>query len=305
MKQAPENRLVGEILGMSADYLAERGVDNAAHAAKLLMGRLLDCKPLALAMRMHEPLGETRLAAMRRGVKRVADGEPLQYVLGEWDFMGHRFKVDRRALIPRPETEGLVERALGCDSAWNREDPLVVDVGTGSGVIAISLALACSRVHVVALDAEVEALELAAENADMHGVRDRITFVLGDLPDAVDPESVHMIVANLPYIPTRTVETLPREIRDHEPRTALDGGPRGLSIITTVVQDAALALVPGGMLWLEIGEEQGEAVTALLLEAGFETPRVSPDLNGRSRYASARLPDLAIPPQEPLFPSAD
>jgi len=285
---ALEVKTLGAVLDAGAGYLAARRVEYPRVACELLAARLLGCKRLELATRFPEPLSEEHLAAMRRGVKRVGAGEPVQYVTGETDFMGHVLRTDRRALIPRPETEGLVELVLACDELWTGR-PSIVDVGTGSGCIAIALAMARPQALFVAIDPNADSIELAGENAGRFGLEDKIGFACAELPDCVEPETIAAIVANLPYVPTAEYERLPVHIRDHEPRSALDGGPDGLSVIEGVVLDAGMALIPGGRLFLEIGENQGESVKSLLAGSGFADITVSKDLADRDRYAAAVL----------------
>lgn len=282
-------KTVGEILNAAADYLAGKKVDEPRLAAEYLAARLLGCRRLELHLKHAQVLTAKQLDAMRRGMKRVADAEPLQYVIGQWDFMGHTFKVDRRALIPRPETEGLVEQILKCEAVWHEEKPAIADIGTGSGCIVISLALAKPQGLYLALDVSPEALELATENAASLGVTGQIAFAREELCDLIEPSSLDAIVANLPYITTADYERLPAHIRNHEPRLALDGGPTGLAIVEAVVQDASMGLKPGGMLFLEIGESQADAVSTILTDAGFDSVTVTPDLAGRDRVVSARL----------------
>jgi release factor glutamine methyltransferase len=282
-------KTVAGILDATANYLSGKGVDESRLAAEHLLGRLLNCKRLEIHSRSNEVLTDKQLEAMRRGMKRLAAGEPVQYVLGQWDFMGHTFKVDRRALIPRPETEVLVETVLKCGSLWSRQKPVIVDVGTGSGCIAISLALAKPDALYLALDTSNEALELARENAVALGLAEKVAFTNGEMCDLVEPTSLDAIVANLPYIPTAEYERLPVHIRNHEPRVALDGGPNGRAVIELVVQDAAMALKPGGFLFLEIGEDQAAAVSALLESTGFDAIETLKDLAGRDRVVKGVL----------------
>ena len=278
------------ILEASADYLSRHGVEEARLKSELLLARLLNCKRLELALRYGQALGEKHLEAMRRGVKRLAAGEPVQYILGQTEFMGHVFKVDKRALIPRPETELLVEEVLGCASLWEGSPkPLVVDLGTGCGCIAISLALARPQGVYLAVDPSEEAIALARENARALGAGDGVTFAPAELADCLEPEMAHGIAANLPYVRTAEWERLPVHIREHEPRAALDGGASGLEVIETAVQDAAIVLRPGGLIWLEIGADQGRAVSELLEDSGFGQIRVKPDAAGHDRVVSAAL----------------
>jgi release factor glutamine methyltransferase len=280
-------RTVLQVIQAATDYLAGKGIDNARLACEHLASRLLGCKRLELYLRFNEELTDKHLDAMRRGVKRLASHEPLQYILGQWDFMGHTFKCDPRALIPRPETEQLVAAVLECEQLRDGR-PVILDLGTGSGCIAISLALARPEADLLACDTSPEALALARANARGLGADERIRFLEGDLSDKIEPESLDAIVANLPYIPTAACEQLPEPVRAYEPRRALDGGPDGLTVIEQAAQEAAIMLRPGGMLFLEIGEEQGEAVEALLEACGFHDIRLRQDLNGRDRIVEAR-----------------
>jgi len=182
-----------------------------------------------------------------------------------------------------------VRAVLDCAALWRIAAPAVVDVGTGSGCIVLSLAAARPQGRYIGIDTSGEALDVARANAVMLKLAERVAFAQGELPDIVDAESLNAIVANLPYIPTAEIDRLTPAVRDFEPRAALDGGPDGLSVIETVVNDAAMALQRGGLLFLEIGEDQGSAVTALLRESGFEEAAVTPDLNGRDRVVTARL----------------
>jgi release factor glutamine methyltransferase len=284
-------KTVQEILKTGSDYLAARNVNEPRLACELLLCRLLGSKRLELPLMSARTIEEKHLAAMRRGIKRVADGEPVQYVLGQTAFMGHVFKVDTRALIPRQDTETLVEAMLGCKTLWNRDAPAVVDVGTGSGCIVISLALAHPKGKYLALDASEEALSLARENAALLGAAERIAFERAEMSDAVEPEHCDAVVANLPYIPTAEYEKLPAHILKHEPRLALDGGPDGLTYIEQAVQDAAIALRPGGWLFLEIGFDQAARVTGFLQDAGFENVEVRRDTGGRDRVVLGRIPE--------------
>jgi release factor glutamine methyltransferase len=279
-----------DVLQAATDYLAARGVDHARLTMEQLMSHVLHCPRLQLYMRFETLLTEPELEALRQGLKRLAAGEPLQYVVGDTGFMGHTFKVDRRALIPRPDTEPLVERVLASDALWLRDAPALVEVGTGSGCIVISLALARPGSY-VGIDAHAEALELALENATRLKVADRIQFREGDLLAGLAAGSADAVVANLPYIRTADVQTLPRHILGHEPLTALDGGVDGLDLIRRLIVEASPVLRPGGWLFLEIGCDQALAVRALLEAGGYSGVTVCPDLGGRDRVVSARRPE--------------
>jgi release factor glutamine methyltransferase len=249
------------------------------------------CKRLELYVKFDQALTEKQLAAMRRGVKRLAEGEPVQYIIGSTEFMGHSFKVDDRALIPRPETELLVQEVLAAESVWQSGEPTVADIGTGSGCIVISLASAKPHARYLALDTSSDALEIAAENAERLGVLARITFAGSDISESLEPDMLDAVTANLPYIPTAEWEKLPEHIRKHEPRGALDGGEDGLDQLREVVPDAWFVLKPYGKLFLEIGHNQAEQVLCLLEESGFVDPSVKQDLAGHDRVVIAAKPD--------------
>lgn len=282
-------KALGEVLKVATAYLAEKSAHEPRQTAELLAARLLRCRPLELCLKYDRVLTDEQLAAIRRGVKRAAAGEPIQYIIGETEFMGHVLKVDPRTLIPRPETEILVQTVLDCQEVWaaNTEATLIADIGTGSGCIAISLALERQGARFVAVDMEPSALELAAENASVLGVLDRIRFGGPELSDCLEPDSLDGAVANLPYIPTPEWQKLPPHIREHEPRTALDGGPDGLSVIKDLASDLWIVLKPDGFVFLEIGEDQGASVVALLKESGFGNLDIKQDLAGRDRIVCA------------------
>jgi release factor glutamine methyltransferase len=283
------SKTVKAVLDSGTGYLEAKGVADGRLVCEMLLARLVGCPRLELALNYNRELSEKKLEAMRRGIRRAADHEPVQYIIGEAGFMNHIFKSDRRALIPRPETEVLVNLMLHTDAIWQVETPHIVDVGTGSGCIALSLAAARPNAKVLAIDTSDSALELARENAARLKLSDRVIFANADLSDLVEPESLDAIAANLPYIASADCEKLPRNVREHEPRSALDGGPDGLDIIRSVAEDATIILKNGAPIYLEIGESQGAAVSSLLQSLGFAAVTVTPDLNGRDRVVSGIL----------------
>jgi len=274
---------IAHILQSGTDYLAKREVECPDSVIKLLLCRLLGCKPLELTTRGEEALPAKYLDALRRGLKRAGEHEPVQHITGEVDFMGHPIKSDGRALIPRPETELLVDTVLKNEALWANEAPRLIDFGTGSGCIAIAIAKTQPAARILALDVSDDALALASENAEHNGVTEQISFAAQELSELVEPESIDAIVSNPPYIPTADCETLPRVVRDHDPRLALDGGPNGLAIIEALVMDASFVLKSGGSLTLEIGAGQGADVKGLLEQTGFTDVTVTPDLAGHDR----------------------
>jgi release factor glutamine methyltransferase len=287
MNEAPKT--VKDILTSGTEYLQSKQVENAALICEMLLSRLLGCPRLELSLNYSTKLSEKKVEAMRRGIRRAAQHEPVQYILGEAGFMNHTFKCDKRALIPRPETELLVTMMLDTPSIWQNDSPRIVDVGTGSGCIALSLAAARPKAKVLAIDISDNAIALAKENASKLGLSERTIFVNADLADIVEPESIDAIAANLPYIASETCDTLPLCVREYEPRSALDGGPDGLDVIRSVVADAAFILKSGARIFLEIGESQGRATCDLLQSEGFSEIKVTQDLNGRDRVVSGVL----------------
>jgi len=223
-------------------------------------------------------------------IQRRLAGEPIQYITGETEFYGLPFLVTPDVLIPRPETEHLVEKVI--ELAASFQAPRIVDVGTGSGAIAIALAHALPKAQITASDRSASALAIARENAQRHAVSQRIRFLQGDLLAPVVGEEFDLIVSNPPYVPCTDRDSLSVEVRDHEPSLALFAGPDGLAIYRRLIPQAFACLVPGGFLALEMGFGQSEAVRALLVSSSFESIEFTPDLQGIPRVASARRPVL-------------
>lgn len=218
-------------------------------------------------------------------MKRRLAGEPIQYILGEAEFYGLPFFVTRDVLIPRPETEHLVEKALLRAETGN---PRIVDVGTGSGVIAVALAAHVRNASIAATDISPAALAVARRNAQRNGTGDRIRFLAGDLLAPVAGERFEMVISNPPYVAEEDRETLAMEVREFEPAAALFAGGDGLAVYRRLIPDAFAALVSEGLLLLEIGYGQQDAVGSLLEGAGFEDVEFTADLQGIPRVAAAR-----------------
>ncbi len=283
-----------DTLAKATAFLAAKNVPDPEVASELLAARLLKCGRGLLASVLDKEVPEKCLDAMRRGMRRLAEGEPIQYVLGEWDFRTLTLKCDRRALIPRPETEELVTRVLKWlkSNADDREPRLVVDVGTGTGAIALSLAREHKgELRLLATDVSEDALALAKENARLTGLDGRVSFVAMDgLDDFDEPGIVDALVSNPPYIESAVCETLDPRVKDHEPRLALDGGASGLDFYDRYLADALNILKPGGAVFFEIGENQGGALRKLMMDYGFTDIRIEKDYAGHDRYATAILP---------------
>lgn len=274
------------VIAKAGGYLEAKGVDAPLTAAELLAARLLKTGRGALAAAAETEASVAHLEAMRRGMARLAAGEPVQYVLGEWDFRRLTLKCDRRALIPRPETEELVTRVL----RDLKGGETVVDVGTGTGAIILSLALEAKGGIFIGTDVSEGAIALAKENAARLNLADKVQFVAMDGLDEFDePQIFDVIVSNPPYVKTSVCETLERKVRDFEPRLALDGGQTGLDFYDRYLGDALNLLKPGGRVYFEIGEDQGEAVAKLMADYGFGGIRIEKDYSGHDRYAMASL----------------
>lgn len=277
----------GEILSKTETYLEGKGVPDARVAGELLAACLLHVGRGMLASAMGREVSDNYIEAMRRGMARLAKGEPIQYVLGEWDFRKLTLKCDRRALIPRPETEELVTRVLA-----SSPHGFIVDVGTGTGAIILSLAKEtdCGDCVFLGTDVSEEAVALARENAERCGLADKVKFVVMDgLDDFDEPQCVDVIVSNPPYVASSVFETLDPRVRDFEPRLALDGGASGLDFYDRYLSDAVNLLKPGGAVFFEIGEDQGENVSKLMFDYGFEEIVIEKDFAGHDRYARAIL----------------
>lgn len=289
---AASPRPLGEVLMLAADYLGRHGSPSARLDAELLLAHVLGFTRLDLYVQFDRPLMEKELAPFRDLLRRRARGEPVAYLVGEREFWSRPFGVNPSTLIPRPETELLVETAL--EALADGEPGWVVDVGTGSGAIAVTLALEAPSRPVAAVDVSADALDVARANARRHGVEDAITWLEGDLLAPVVAARcapLAGVVSNPPYVATADWEQLDPTVRDYEPRLALDGGEDGLRIIARLIAESATHLAPGGFLALEIGAGQQAGVAQLLAEAGFDHVQWRLDGAGHPRVALARSSD--------------
>lgn len=268
-----------EVLKGASEFLGKQGVESPRLNAEHLLAHVLGIKRLELYLQFDRPLGEKEREPLRDLVRRRGTGIPLQHLLGTAEFCGRTFRSDARALIPRPETEQLVERALTGSAPSS-----LLDVATGSGVIALTLALERPEAAVTATDISPEALGLAKENASLLGVG-RIAFHEADLMPPGDA-SFDLITANLPYIPSGEIPSLSREVRN-DPVLALDGGLEGLDLISRLAPLALARLNPGGRLLLEIGIGQSEAVMACLAGHNYRDIVALPDYQGIPRLVEA------------------
>ncbi len=280
-----------EALQGGVAQLQRAGVDDARLVAELLLCRVLACERGQLLARLEQPLTAAASKRWRRLLRRALRHEPLAYILGWREFYGLEFYVDRRVLIPRPETELLVEEALAWARAYlarHNRLPLIADVGTGSGAIAVSLAVHLPAARLYAVDCSAGALQVARRNARRHGVAKRIDFRQGSLLEPL-PEPVDLVVANLPYVSEAEMATLPPHVRRYEPHYALAGGVDGLDLYRALLAQVPTKVRPGGALLLEIGAGQGDTAPALARALAGATVEVLPDLAGLPRLLRVQL----------------
>jgi release factor glutamine methyltransferase len=273
---------VGEVLRRATEYLAGKGVDSPRLDAEHLLGKALGFSRVELYMHHDRALTDDERDEYRDLVRRRGEREPLAYVLGEWDFRHLTLKSDRRALVPRPETEVVVERCLALLAG--AAEPHVLDVGTGTGAIALSIAHEHPGARVIALDLSGDALALARENAEATGLADRVRFIEGDLHDGFDADAYDLVVSNPPYVKEQELEIVAPEVREWEPRLATVG----VTHTRAVAEGAREALVENGHLVLEVADARADEAAALLEELGYEDVRLSEDLTGRDRIAEGR-----------------
>lgn len=273
-----------EVLQATTAYFQKNGVESARLNAEHLLAHALGCKRLDLYMQFDRPLGEPELEPIREQVKKRAQGLPLQHLLGTSEFFGRTFASDARALIPRPETEQLVELILKVKTEL--EKGAILDVGVGSGVIALTLAAELPEASIHAVDISQDALALARENAQRLGLGERVTFSQSDLFTKVEG-SYDLIVANLPYIARETIPTLAREVQ-HDPPSALDGGAVGDEILLRLIGDATTHFRPGGRLALEVGHDQAARLAEVLARNGYHDLECKTDHQGVPRFLFAK-----------------
>jgi release factor glutamine methyltransferase len=281
---------IGEAWIAGREHLEACGVPEAAITAEVLLRHALNLTRTQLYVAWGRSVTSDAWARYQALLDERATGRPLAYIVGGREFMGLGFLVDERVLIPRPETEILVETALG--ALRDTPEPLVADVGTGSGAIAVSVAVARPDARVLATDLVPEALEVARANAARHGVADRVRFLQGDLlePLAVAGARPHLIACNPPYVAPENAAGLPREIRDFEPRIAVVAPGFGESVHARLVVDAPAVLQAGGWLVMEVAAGQAPRVIELLQRAGaFDAPVVRRDGLGWDRVVAARV----------------
>jgi release factor glutamine methyltransferase len=276
---------IRDALTEATKELNHRGIETARLDSEVLLAYLLGLSRTDLYLRIDEKLSPEKVGEFDTVVRRRADFEPVAYITGEKEFMSLLFQVNRNVLIPRPETEVLIQEALAIR-------PLnIIDVGTGSGAIAVSLVFYLPDSYAVAIDISSEAIKTAHLNAVRHCVDKRISFMQADLLELLRKEGYQgrtdLITANLPYIPANEMDNLPPEVLGHEPAIALNGGPDGLDYYRQMIPDAYNLLKPDGVLLSEIGYNQAELMKDILVKAGFKDIRVINDLAGLNRIMRA------------------
>src|SRR5262245_28617458 len=274
-----------EVLQSTTGYFQKRNVESPRLNAEHLLAHVLGRKRIDLYLEFERRLPESELTPLRELVKRRGSGEPLQHLLGTVEFCGRSFRCDKRALVPRPETEQLVELLI---SQFKSEivHSRMIDVGTGSGVIALTLAAECPKAEIVGADISEDALTLARENAERLGLADRIRWLQSNLLESTQP-GFDVIVANLPYVSTEDRQNLSREVL-HDPEVALFAGTRGDELMRQLIVQAPSWLRPGGMLAMEVGIGQSETLMASLAAKNYRDIWTEKDYSGVIRFLFAR-----------------
>jgi len=274
-----------EVVKKTSEFLASKSIESPRLNAELLVGHALGLPRMRLYLEFERPLSDAELGSVRELVRRRGRREPLQHIVGHTDFFGLRLKTDRRALIPRPETELLVETIVARVSA---PPARILDLGTGSGAIALALARAFPGARVTAIDASPEALALAAENAASTGLSDRVAFARADwLGGVARGETFDLIASNPPYLSPEETAAAPPEVRDFEPAGALTAADGGFADLERIARESRAALAAGGMLALETGIGHHSRLSCVLREAGYARSESVADLAGRDRFVLA------------------
>lgn len=277
-----------EVIKRTTEFFVTKGIELPRLNAELLIGHVLERKRMQLYLEFERPLTEAELEKIRPVVRRRAQHEPIQYITGGTDFHGLKLKVDRRALIPRPETEQLVEHVI---ALCVRPPARVLDLGTGTGAIALALAQAFPEALVVASDRSAEALQLARENAAATGLSERVTLVESDWFASVPAGPYDVVVSNPPYLTAEETAQAAMEVRGFEPVQALTAADDGLADLKRIIADAPKHLAPGGLIALETGIAQHAVLAAELAAAGFVAVESRRDLAGRDRFVFGRRPE--------------
>ena len=283
------------LIEWSTNHFSSKLVDSPRLTAELLLSHVLGCRRIELYTNFDRVLLPDELARYKACLKRRLAHEPVQYIVGSTEFMGLNLKVDRRTLIPRPETELLVEHVMERARAWGSRPIRILDIGAGSGNIAVSLARLIPSSEVIALDISADALDVARGNARLHTVEGRVKFDVFDIMDRegeLHSEPFDFVVSNPPYIPAADIPSLPPEIREYEPLIALRDYGDGLSFFRRIGETGAKLLKPDGWLFVEIGFNQRDAVRAIFGDLGYAQVRSFRDYAGIDRVLEAGAPAL-------------
>lgn len=281
-----------EVIRRSTHFLATRGVEAPRLQVELMLAHLLQMPRLKLYLDFDRMLDEKQLAALREMVKRRGQREPLQHILGTACFCGYDIEVNSHVLVPRPETERLAELAVEWLKKSPETPPQVLDLATGSGCLAIAIAKQLPTPNITACDVSNEALEVARRNVKRHGLSERIVLCQGDLFGAVPPGACFdLIVTNPPYIPSQTIPGLQPEVRQFDPRLALDGGADGSGVIRRIAAKGQDFLKSGGALMLEFGDDQGTLAKKLFTTPAWQSVRIEKDFSNRERILIAQRSD--------------
>lgn len=278
-----------EAVKLSEGYLQKHGVESARLSAEHLLAKVLGCSRLDLYLRFEEVLDEPVLEKYRGDLKKRAGHYPLQYLLGEVDFLDLSFRVREEVFIPRPETELLVEWIE--EELGEKEDVRFFELGVGTGIISGTLASRHSGWTGIAVDLSRDAVSLAKENLDRHSVSGRVLAMAGDgFGPVAKNRAFHLVVSNPPYIPSGEIDVLQKEVACHESRTALEGGEDGLDFYPVLAAGGKEILLPGGMIFVEIGHGQASGVIRIFEDEGYECVRMKKDYNGLERMVAGRRP---------------
>ena len=289
LPSADEPWTVRRVLEWTTSHLKKHGSDTPRLDAEILLSHARGCPRIQLYTQFDQPLSDAVRAQMRELVQRRAKAEPVAYLVGQREFFSLGFKVTRDVLIPRPDTETLVMEIL--DGIKPLSEPRVLDLCTGSGCVAISVAKNCKSAKVMATDISPAALAIARENAERHQVSDRLSFIESDLFAKIPADrKFDVIASNPPYVPSSEIDQLDAEVAKHEPRLALDGGPDGLSVLKRIIEVAPKFAAPGALLLLEFTPEQAAALEAIVsAHGGYEQVSIRKDLANRARVLRAKV----------------
>ena len=284
---------VRELMRVAIEHLQQRGVDESRLSVELLLAEALKCPRIRLYTNFDVPVTAAELGTFRTLMQRRLHGEPVQYIVGSTHFMGLEFRVDPRTLIPRPETETLVEAVImWANDRQEERPPSLIDIGTGCGNIAVSSAKLVRRLQAVAVDISEPALDVARSNVQLHGVGDHVACRVWDIysdPPADVLGRFDAVVSNPPYIALVEWEGLQREVRDHEPQRALTDGGDGYRALRRIIDIGPSLLRNGGPVMLEVGDGQAEEIIRVMRRAGYENVIAKPDLQGTYRVVSGTI----------------